>query len=108
MEAGKLSWLGWTVDSPSATWVCTTSCVREFLQTSSNTFMPDGIEYDLEFSARNKVSEAVPDTRRLRVRTSSFKITSESDFLHHLSLVIDGQMLDDAPWDRFKEVYERD
>jgi hypothetical protein len=70
--------------------------------------MPDGIDYFIEFSARNKRSAAAPDSRVLQLRTSSFSMSSDPQFLPFLTLVVDGQMLETTPWDRFKEVYVRD
>lgn len=105
MEAEKLSWEGYEVLTPQATWVCTRSRSQVVGFTSPTTFMPDGIDYFLEFSARNKRSADIPDTRTLQLRTSEYLVGTD---LPYLKLVVDGQMLETATWDRFIEVYKRD
>jgi len=105
MEAEKLSWEGYEVRTPQATWVCTKSRSQAVGFTSATTFMPDGIDYFLEFSAQNKRSADVPDIRMLQLRTSEYLVGTDLPFL---KLVVDGQLLETTPWDRFKEVYKRD
>ena len=73
--------------------------------TSPTTFMPDGIDYLLEFSAQEKRSADIPDTPTLQLRTSEHLVGTDLQFL---KLVVHGQMLETTPWDRSKEVYARD
>ena len=105
MGADELSWEGYEVPTQQATWVCTKSRSRMVGFTSPTTVMPDGIDYFLEFSARNRRSADVPDSRTLQLRTSEYLVGSDLPFLQ---LVVDGQMLETTPWDRFIEVYKRD
>jgi hypothetical protein len=99
MEAENLSWDGYEVRTAEATWVCTTSQARPISST------PDGIDYFLEFSAQDKRSSDIPDVRRLLLRTSAYLVSTD---VSYLKLVVDGQMLETSPWDRFKEVFEKD
>lgn len=105
MSAKDLSWVGHEVHTPEALWVCTRSLSKEVGFTSPTTLSVDGIDYFLEFSARNKRSDATPSTRTLQLRTSEYLVGTDLGFL---KLVVDGQMLEMTPWDRFKEVYRRD
>lgn len=105
MEAEKLSWEGYEVPTPQATWVCTRSSSHLVGFTSPTTFMVDGIDYFLEFSARNKRSADIPDTRTLQLRTSEYLVGTDLPFL---KLVVEGQMLETEPWDRSIEVYKKD
>ena len=50
----------------------------------------------------------MPEIRTLSMCTSSFRISHEPDFVWYLGLVIDGQMLEGAPWDRSVEAYENE
>jgi hypothetical protein len=105
LEAEKLGWVGYEVPTAQATWVCTKSRSQAVGFTSATTVMPDGIDYFLVFSAQNKWSADVPDTRTLQLRTSEWPVATELSFLR---LVVDGQLLETSPRDRFKEVYKRD
>ena len=105
MKADELSWKGYEVQTLQATWVCTKSRSQAVGFTSPNTFMPDGIDYFLEFSAQDKRSADVPDKRTLHLRTSEYLVSTDLPFL---KLVVDGQLLETSPWDRFTEVYKRD
>jgi len=104
MEAEELSWEGYEVCTPQATWVCTKSR-SQTVGCSSPTLVLDGIDYFLEFSAQNKQSTDIPDTRTLQLRTSEFLIDEN---LPLLNLVVEGEMFETTPWDRFKEVYKED
>ena len=99
MGAENLSWEGYEVRTAAATWVCTTSRARPIPST------PEGIDYFLEFSAQDKRSSDIPDVRRLLLRTSEYLVRTNVAFL---KLIVDGQMLETSPWDRFKEVFEKD
>ena len=105
MGAEELSWEGYEVPTQQATWVCTKSRSQTVGFTSPTTLMIDGIDYFLEFSARDKRSADIPDIRTLQLRTSEYLVGSDLPFLQ---LVVDGQMLETTPWDRFIEVYKRD
>jgi len=105
MEAEKLSWEGYAVHTAQGIWVCTKSRARAVGFTSATTFKPDGIDYFLEFSAQDKRSPDIPDSRTLQLRTSEYLVGTDLPFL---KLVVDGQLLETTPWDRFKEVYQRD
>lgn len=105
MEAEKLTWEGYEVATSQARWVCTKSRSQTVGFTSPTTLMIDGIDYFLEFSARDKRSADIPDIRTLQLRTSEYLVGSDLPFLQ---LVVDGQMLETTPWDRFIEVYKRD
>jgi hypothetical protein len=61
----------------------------------------------MEFAARDAHMEGIPTTRKLPLRTSEYRV-SEPEFLYLLRLVVEGQLIEPTPWDRFKEVYERD
>lgn len=99
MSLEGLGWLGYEVRTVQANWVCTKSRPRAIAYTA------DGIDYFLEFSARNKQSDDVPDTRTLQLRTTESFAGTEPLFLR---LVAEGQMLETEPWDRFMEVYKTD
>lgn len=99
MEAEGLSSEGYEVPTAQATWVCSKSRSRAVASTV------DGIDYFLEFTAQNKVSADIPDTRKLQLRTSEYLVGTDLPFL---KLVVDGQMLETMPWDRFIEVYKID
>ena len=99
MEAEGLSWEGYEVSTAQATWVCTKSRSRAIASTV------DGIDYFSEFTAQNRRSADIPDTRKLQLRTSEYLVGTDLSFL---KLVVDGQMLETTPWDRFIEVYRRD
>jgi hypothetical protein len=105
MKADDLNWEGHEVHTPQATWVCTKSRSQAVGFTSPTTLMTDGIDYFLEFSAQNKRSADIPDTRTLQLRTSEYLVATD---LPYLKLVVDGQMLETATWDRFIEVHKRD
>ena len=105
MEAEDLDWVGYEVQTPHATWVCAKSRAQLVGFTSPATFKVDGIDYFLEFVASNKKSADIPDTRTLQLRTSVYLAGTDQRFL---GLVVDGQMLESSPWDRFIEVYKRD
>jgi|SRR5271168_999085 len=105
MEAETLEWAGYEVQTAHATWVCTKSRPQLVGFTSPTTFKVDGIDYFLEFVAKNKKSADVPNTRTLQLRTSEYLAGTDRPFL---DLVVDGQMLETSPWDRFIEVYKRD
>jgi hypothetical protein len=99
MEAEELSWERYEVPTAQATWVCTKSRSQAVGSTA------DGIDYFLEFAAQNKRSADIPNTRKLQLRTSEYLVATDLSFL---KLVVDGQMLETTPWDRFIEVYKRD
>ena len=101
MKAEEISWKGFEVHTREAIWVCVESSVVQVPQTA------DGIDYLMEFAARDAHMEGIPTTRKLRLRTSEFRV-SEPEFLYFLRLVVEGQLIETTPWDRFKEVYERD
>ena len=105
MEAEELSWEGYEVCTPQATWVCMRSRSQPVGFTSPTTLMPDGIDYFLDFTARNKKSDDIPDARTLQLRTSEYLIDENLPFLR---LVVDAEMIETMPWDRYKEVYKRD
>jgi hypothetical protein len=105
MSAKQLSWEGYEVHAPEATWVCTRSLSKEVGFTSPTTSSVDGIDYFLEFSARNKRSDSAPSARTLQLRTSEYLVGTDLGFLKR---VVHGQLLETNPWDRFKEVYKRD
>jgi hypothetical protein len=105
MGAEDLNWEGYEVPTREATWVCTKSRSQLVGFTTPTTVMPDGIDYFLEFSAQNKQSADIPDTRTLQLRTSEYLVGTDLPFL---KLVVEGQMLETAPWDRLIEVYKRD
>ncbi len=99
MEAEWLSWKRYEVPTAQAAWVCTKSRSRAVASTV------DGIDYFLEFTSQSKWSADIPDTRKLQLRTSEYLVGTDLAFL---KLVVDGQMLETMPWDRFIEVYKRD
>jgi hypothetical protein len=101
MVAEQISWKGREVHTPEAIWVCVESRMARVPGTV------DGIDYFMEFAARETRKEGVPATRKLCLRTSEYRV-SEPEFLYFLTLVVDGQMLDPTSWDQFKAVYERD
>jgi hypothetical protein len=108
MVAEKLILEGFEVHAPEAIWVCTKCGSKEVTQVGPNTFMVDGIDYFLEFSAHSKQSTEIPDVRKLQLRTSEFKVSHDPDFRAFLGRVIEGQMLQTEHWDSFKEVYKCD
>jgi hypothetical protein len=67
--------------------------------------MVDGIDYFLEFSARNERSADIPDICTLQLRTSEYLVGTDLPFL---KLVVDSQMLETTPWDRYTEVHKKD
>jgi hypothetical protein len=95
-------WLGYEVTTAQATWACT-KCDSKYVSSKV-----DVIDYFMTFEARSPLSEGIPPTRNIQLRTSDFRIANEPDFTGFLSLVIEGQLLETEPWDRFVEVYERD
>jgi hypothetical protein len=99
VETEELSWEGYEVPTAQARWVCTKGRSLAVASTA------DGIDYFLEFSAQDKRYADVPDTRKLQLRTSEYLAGTDLSFL---KLVVDGQMLETTPWDRFIEVYKRD
>jgi hypothetical protein len=100
MNAEDVNWKGYEVRTPEATWVCVESkCIES---------LGDRIDYDMEFSARGPSMTGTPDSRKLLLRTSAFKVCEEGGFLGFLKLVVEGQLLETIPWDRFIEVYGRD
>jgi hypothetical protein len=101
MIAKEISWKGLEVHTREAIWVCVESRLMQVPGTV------DGIDYLMEFVARDPHMEGIPATRKLCLRTSEYRV-SEPDFLYFLKLVVDGQMMETTPWDRFIEVYERD
>jgi hypothetical protein len=105
MKAEELNWEGHEVQTPQATWVCTTSRSKAVGFTSPTTIMIDGIDYFLEFTARNKRFAETPDTRTLQLRTNGHLVATELGFV---TLVVDGQMLETTPWDRAIEVHKKD
>jgi hypothetical protein len=108
MSAKELSWVGHEVQTPEALWVCTRSLSKEVGFTSPTTLSVDGIDYFLEFSARDKRAVGAPDVRKLQLRTSAFNVSHDPKFVAFLGLVIDGQMLQTEQWDPIKEVYKQD
>jgi len=105
MGAEELSWEGYEVATPQAVWECTKSRSRVVGFISPTTFMVDGIDYFLEFSARDKRSSDIPGTRTLHLRTSEYLVGTD---LPYLKFVVDGQMLKTEDWDQHIEVYKRD
>jgi hypothetical protein len=99
MDAAKLSWEGYEVPTAQAVWACNKSRTQAVASTV------DGIDYFLEFSAKSKQSTDIPDTRTLQLRTSEYLVCTDWPFLR---LVVDGQMIETKPWDRYIEVYKRD
>ncbi len=99
MHLEDLIWVGYEVPTAQATWVCTKS------RTQAIADKPDGIGYFLEFSATNKRSVEVPETRTLTLRTSVSLAGTDPVFLN---LVVAGQMIETDPWNRFMEVYKKD
>jgi hypothetical protein len=108
MEANAVTWKGHEVHTQEAIWVCTECRSKDVTQVGPNEFMPDGIDYFLEFAAREKRVDGIPDVRKLQLRTSAFNVSHDPDFVAFLGLVIDGQMLQTEQWDPFKEVYKQD
>ena len=102
MKAEDVAWPGYEVNTPEATWVCVESRSIPVPGTA------DGIDFLMEFAAGGPQLEGTPARRKLRLRTSSFRISEEPGFLGFLRLVVDGQLLETSPWDRFIEVYRRD
>ena len=94
------SWIGFEVETHEATWVCV-KCVGQNLA-------PNRIDYFMEFEARDPRKEGVPATRKVHLRTGSFSVDCEPGFQEFLEYVVEGQLIETNPWDRFKEVYERD
>lgn len=105
MKAEKLDWTGYEVRTAHATWVCMKSRSEVVGFVSANAYSVDGIDYFLEFVAKDKRSPEVPDARTLQLRTSEFLAGTDLPFL---TLVVEGQMIESSPWDRFIEVYKRD
>jgi hypothetical protein len=103
MTAEELSWIGYEVHTREATWVCIKSTSKRTPGTS-----PDRIDYFMVFEARNPRVDGIPPSRKLLLRTSSFRVSHEEEFVDFLRLVVEGQMLDATSWDQFKEVYEKD
>jgi hypothetical protein len=101
MRAEEISWKGLEVHTHEAIWVCV-EC--KLVQVPGTV---DGIDYYMVFAARDPRVEGIPATRKLQLRTSEYRV-SEPEFLSFLKLVIEGQLIETTPWDRFKEVYERD
>jgi hypothetical protein len=103
MKAEERSWNGFAVSSAEATWVCIESRGVQTPGTSA-----DRIDYFMVFAARDPRMDGVPATRKVQLRTSGFRVSEEPGFFDFLKLVVEGQLLETTPWDRFKEVYERD
>jgi len=101
MRAEEISWKGLEVHTREAIWVCVDSRLEQVPGTV------DGIDYLMKFEARDPHVEGTPATRKLCLRTSEYRV-SEPEFLYFLKLVVEGQLIETTPWDRFKEVYERD
>lgn len=98
--AARWSWINCEAPAREATWVCTKSEYRELPSA-------DGVEYLMEFEARNPHAEGLPSVRKITLHTSEFKM-SEPGFIGFLSLAITGQLIETDPWDRFVKAYERD
>lgn len=92
----KLSWVGFEVQTREATWVCVKS-------SETATLTMDGIEFNMEFAARNPRVEGIPATRMLRLRTLTIFKANEPDLLGLLTGVVKGQLMETMPWDRFIE-----
>jgi len=100
-----MNWTGLVVPTPQAKWVCTKSNSKAVGFTGPNTIMVDGIDYFLEFMAVNKVSAEVPDSRTLQLRSSEYLVAAEP---HFIQLVIEGQMIETDPWNRYFEIHKKD
>ena len=107
MKAEERSWEGFEVSTHEARWVCVKSEGKE-VQPLSHSISPDGINYFMEFEARDVQVEGVPATRTLQLQTSAFKVSLEPGFWDYLKLVVEGQMIETTPWDRYIEVQKRD
>ncbi len=101
MIAEEINWNGLEVHTREAIWVCVESRFDRV------PLIVDGIDYHLTFEARDPHMEGIPETRKLQLRTSIYRV-SEPEFLYFLKLVVKGEMMETTPWDRFKEVYEHD
>ena len=99
MIADEVNWKGLEVHTREAIWVCAESKMVQVPYTVG------GIDYQMEFAARELRIADVPTTRRLCLRTSDYFVATNQDYL---ALVIQGQMIETTPWDRFIEVYKRD
>jgi hypothetical protein len=99
MIAEEVNWEGLEVHTREAIWVCVKSQMVQIPSTVG------GIEYHLEFAARELRIAGTPMTRKLCLRTSDYFVATSQDYL---ALVIQGQMIETGPWDRFIAVYERD
>jgi hypothetical protein len=99
----QINWEGYEVPTREAVWVCV-NCEEEPRKAE----IVDAVDYLLEFDAREPTRLDVPKRRKLRLRTSRAALAHTPGFRDFLSLVISGQMNETDPWDRFKEVYERD
>ncbi len=100
MKAEEISWKRLEVHTREAIWVCVES-------RSKLSGTVDGIDYFMEFAASDPHIDGIPATRKLQLRTSEYRV-SEPNFLCFLKLVVEGQLMETTPWDRFKEVRERD
>jgi hypothetical protein len=97
--AEQFPWRGHKVHAAEAIW----KCVRSRAVKTPNT--PDGLDYYLDFIALEKRVSTAPDSRKLHLRTNGYLVLTEPWFV---TLIVDGQMLETEPWDRFKEVHEKD
>ena len=98
MRADEVNWEGLEVHTREAIWVCV-ECKMVHPCTAG------GIDYHMEFAARELRIAGVPTTRKLCLRTSDYFIADNQDYL---TLVIEGRMIETESWDDFIEAYERD
>jgi hypothetical protein len=66
---------------------------------------PGGIDYRMEFAAREPRIAGVPTSRKLCLRTSDYFATGNEGYLE---LVVKGRIIQTRSWDDFVAVYERD
>ncbi len=101
MIAEEISWKDFEVHTREALWVCVESRLERV------PLIVDGIDYHLKFEARDPHVQGIPNTRKLQLRTSIYRV-SEPKFLNFLKLVVKNEMMETIPWDRFKEAYKQD
>ncbi len=99
MIADEVNWKGLEVHTQEAIWVCVESEMVPVPLTAG------GIDYHLEFVARELRIAGVPRTRKLRLRTSDYFVAENQGYL---TSVIEGRMMATESWDDFIEVYKRD
>jgi hypothetical protein len=99
MIADEVSWKDLEVHTREAIWVCV-ECKMVHVPCTAG-----GIDYHLEFAARELRISGVPTIRKLCLRTSDYFVATDQSYLTN---AIRGRIMATESWDDFVEVYKRD